>query len=139
MRGRPVNMRVHGDGPPLLLLNGLTRPLESWEPFTAELGDRTIISFDAPGVGRSRTPLQLVSITKLAAIAASVLDAAGVASADVLGFSFGGAVAQQLAFDSPGRVRRLVIVSTTCGVGAIPSARPRLDSLRMPEDASTWP
>jgi pimeloyl-ACP methyl ester carboxylesterase len=53
-------------------------------------------------------------------MAAAVLDAAGVEGADVVGFSHGGAVAQQLAIDLPERVRRLVLVATSCGVGAVP-------------------
>jgi hypothetical protein len=35
-RGLEIAMRVQGDGEPLLLINGLTRPLDSWEPFTRE-------------------------------------------------------------------------------------------------------
>jgi len=56
VRGHLVNLRVQGHGEPLLLLNGLTRPLESWDPFIHALGDRTIVSFDAPGVGQSPSP-----------------------------------------------------------------------------------
>jgi len=46
---RTLRIRVEGSGPALLLLNGLTRPLENWEPFVAALSERTIITFDAPG------------------------------------------------------------------------------------------
>lgn len=49
--GLEVRVRVQGDGDPLLLLNGFTRPLESWEPFVEALSGRTVVSFDAPGVG----------------------------------------------------------------------------------------
>jgi pimeloyl-ACP methyl ester carboxylesterase len=61
------------------------------------------------------------SIPALAALAVAVLQAAGLDAADVLGFSHGGAVAQQLAADVPAAVRRLVLVSTSCGAGATPS------------------
>src|ERR1700675_4795966 len=108
-------MRVQGEGDPLLLINGMTRPLQSWESFTQQLPGRTIVSFDAPGVGGSPTPLLPLSMPALAALAVAVLDAAGMDDADVLGFSHGGAVAQQLAGDAPGRVRRLVLVATSCG------------------------
>jgi pimeloyl-ACP methyl ester carboxylesterase len=61
-----------------------------------------------------------------------------VARADVLGFSHGGAVAQQLAADVPGRVRCLVLVSTSCGVGA-EAGRVPLRRLTAPGDDTSWP
>ena len=100
--GLMVRMRVVGEGDnPLLLLNGLTRPLESWDPLADALDGRTLISFDAPGVGGSPTPILPLSIAALAMVAASVLDEAGVQRADLIGFSHGGAVAQQLLAQSP--------------------------------------
>jgi len=137
-RGLPVRVRVEGEGEPLLLLNGLTRPLESWEPFTQALNGRMIIRYDAPGIGESATPLLPWTISLLAGLAASVLDEVGLDSADVLGFSHGGAVAQQLAVQAPARVRRLVLVSTSCGVGAIPGSQDKLRS-HTPSDAHPWP
>ena len=85
--GFDIRMRVRGEGAPLLVINGVGRPLESWEPFSRRLGDRTVISFDAPGVGRSPTPLLPVSISRLSVLAARVLGVAGFKRADVLGFS----------------------------------------------------
>lgn len=120
-QGLEIAMQVAGEGPPLLLINGMTRPLQSWKHFALELTGRTIVSFDAPGVGGSPTALLPLSMAGHAALAAAVLDAAGLAEADVLGFSHGGAVAQQLARDVPDRVRRLVLLATSCGVGATPS------------------
>jgi poly(3-hydroxyoctanoate) depolymerase len=132
-------MRVVGNGDnPLLLLNGLTRPLESWEPVADALVGRTLISLDAPGVGDSPTPIFPLSISALATLAASVLDEAGVRRADVLGFSHGGAVAQQLAAQSPSRVRGLVLASTSCGVGATTAIRKALTSSGRPGIRS-WP
>jgi poly(3-hydroxyoctanoate) depolymerase len=138
VHGLRVRMRVEGDGEPLLLLNGLTRPLESWAPLIESLSGRTFISFDAPGVGGSPTPILPLPISALAALAAAVLDEAGVDRADVLGFSHGGAVVQQLAADAPGRVRGLVLVSTSCGVGATPS-HGAMSASPGPPDASGWP
>lgn len=132
-------MRVEGDGEPLLLLNGLTRPLESWRGVGRELAGRTLISFDAPGVGGSPTPLVPMSIPMLAALAAAVVAEAGYSRADVLGFSYGGTVAQQLAHQSPAVVRRLVLAATSCGVGATPGNSEALSSYRPPLDAALWP
>lgn len=138
-QGLEIAMRVSGEGPPLLLVNGMTRSLQSWGPFARELTGRTIVTFDAPGVGASPNALLPLSIPGHAALASAVLDAAGLAEADVLGFSHGGAVAQQLALDVPDRVRRLVLVATSCGVGATPSrGRAILRSLRPPADYDPW-
>ncbi len=121
-------MRVQGTGDPLLLINGATRPLQSWEPFVAALSGRTVVSFDIPGVGGSPTSLLPLSIPALAGLAVEVLDAAGLQDADVLGFSHGGAVAQHLAGNAPQRVRRLILAATSCGLGATPG--PGLAALR---------
>jgi pimeloyl-ACP methyl ester carboxylesterase len=136
--GLRVRMRVVGVGEPLLLLNGLTRPLESWRPLAESLDGRTLISFDAPGVGGSPTPILPLSISSLATLAAAVLDEAGVDRADVLGFSHGGAVAQQFAGYVPDRIRGLVLVSTSCGVGATAS-HSAMNASRKQSDARSWP
>ena len=124
----------------MLLINGMTRPLQSWDPFTRALHGRRVISFDAPGVGGSPTPRRPVSIARLAGVAVAVLDAAGAHDADVVGFSHGGAVAQQLARDAPARVRTLILVSTSCGLGSTPGSRQALfRGLRRPVDGNPWP
>ncbi len=139
--GVRVRLRVVGAGDPVLLLNGLTRPLESWQPFAQGITGRTLISFDAPGVGRSPRTLLPMSISRLARLAAAVLNELGHEAADVVGFSHGGAVAQQLAFDAPARVRRLVLVSTSCGFGATPPGwqSPPLQRLLAISEPLLWP
>lgn len=110
-----------GSGEPLLLLNGLSTPMQSWTTFADAITGRTIITFDAPGVGRSETPPVPLSIPMLADIAVRVLNEFGFSRADVVGFSFGGAVAQQVAVCHPEVVNRLVLLSTSCGLGSVPS------------------
>ena len=135
-----IAMQVQGNGDPLLLINGMTRPLQSWDPLTRWLHGRASVTFDAPGVGGSPTPRRPISIAGLAAVAASVLDAAGLGQADVVGFSHGGAVAQEFAHDFPERARRLVLVSTSCGVSSTPgSRRDFIRGMRRPADANPWP
>lgn len=134
IRGYKVRIHVEGGGDPLLLINGLTRPLEAWKHFTDEIPGRTIITFDAPGTGLSPTPLMPLSMTMLAGLAAGVLDAYGIEQADVLGFSHGGAVAQQMAISYPSRVRRLILAGTLCGLGAQPGNMAALNAMRT-EDA----
>jgi len=118
--GLRIAARATGSGDPVLLLNGMSRPMESWAHFASALQDRTVIAFDAPGVGASQTPVVPHSMPMFADIAARVLDAFGIAKADVVGYSHGGAVAQQLAVGHPSRVNRLVLLATSCGVGSVP-------------------
>ncbi|HVY65714.1 MAG TPA: alpha/beta fold hydrolase [Gammaproteobacteria bacterium] len=120
--GHHVCVSDTGRGEPLLLVNGLGCDVDTWTPFVRQFAGRRIIRFDAPGAGRSSVPLFPVSVAALGELAAVVLDHYAIASADVVGFSYGGAVAQQLAFDRPERVRRLVLAATTCGLGSVPGS-----------------
>jgi pimeloyl-ACP methyl ester carboxylesterase len=143
-RGCTVRYQVRGDGDiadraPLLLLNGLTRPLESWQAFLDAMPDRTVVMLDAPGVGGSAPPLLPPGMPTLAALAVDVLDAIGSERADVLGFSHGGAVAQQLVAQSPHRVRGLVLAATSCGVGGVLGSQSVDVVARKPVVAHGWP
>src|SRR6185295_15336485 len=116
-----------------------SRPMASWAHFASALQDRTVIAFDAPGVGASQTPVVPHSMPMFADTAARVLDAFGIAKADVVGFSFGGAVAQQIAFGHPSRVNRLVLLATSCGVGSVPGrAHDVTRILLRPNDGTRW-
>src|SRR6478609_670719 len=137
--GLRIAARATGSGDPVLLLNGMSRPMESWAYFASALQDRTVIAFDAPGVGASQTPVVPHSMPMLADIAARVLDSFGIAKADVVGYSHGGAVAQQLAVGHPSRVNRLVLLATSCGVGSVPGrAHDVTRILLRPNDGTRW-
>ena len=114
-----VFVREVGEGPPLLLINGLGAHTSMWGPLEQSLRGFRIVEFDLPGAGQSAVPCRAVSIQRLARLAASLMDHCGMHRADVLGYSMGGTVAQQLAADLPERVRRLVLVATTPGRGAV--------------------
>jgi poly(3-hydroxyoctanoate) depolymerase len=119
VQGHQVHTMTSGTGNPLLLLMGLGGNCDMWRPLLPHLGTRKIIAFDAPGTGRSSTPAWPVPVPSLADIAAAVLAHHKVAAADVLGYSYGGAVAQQLAVRHPSLGRRLVLAATTMGAGSI--------------------
>jgi poly(3-hydroxyalkanoate) depolymerase len=108
-----------GDGtqPPLLLMNGFGVRLEGLQPFVDALNPSTgVIRFDVPGVGgspRASAPQRLWGVARLVA---KMLDVLGHRHVDVLGVSWGGALAQQFAFQERHRCRRLVLVSTSTGV-----------------------
>ena len=130
--GRPVRIRVRGEGRPLLLINGLGANVSTWGSLLKQLDGFQVISFDAPGVGRSPSPVAPYTIARIANVARQVLDATDLEQADVLGYSLGGSVAQRLAFEDPDRVRRLVLVSSSCGVGGIPGSLSALLAVSTP-------
>lgn len=127
-----VHVQERGEGEPLLLINGLGANTDMWSPFAAQFPDRRIILFDAPGTGLSSTPAKPMRISSLANLAATVLTHFGIERCDVLGYSYGGAVAQQLAYQHASRVARLVLAATTCGVGAVLGSIPALTVLGTP-------
>ena len=111
-----IRVSVRGSlGVPLLLVNGIGAPIETWDTFRDALGDRLTVAFDAPGTGGSSTPMRPLTIREVAGIARQLVEQLGYVAFDVLGYSFGGAVAQELARVAPDRVRRLVLAATNCG------------------------
>jgi poly(3-hydroxyalkanoate) depolymerase len=117
-----LRLRVgrRGTGPPLLLITGIGAHLEMWAPFAGLAGDRELIAFDPPGAGLSPRPRWPLSMRSLARVVAQLLDALELERVDVLGYSFGGALAQEFARRAPDRVRRLVLCATGPGLGGSP-------------------
>jgi len=115
-----------GDGPPLVLCNGIGIALERWSPFLDALDPRlTVIRFDVPGVGASPPPLLPYRFPCLARLVVGMLATLGHRRFDVLGVSWGGALAQQLAFSNPTACRRVVLAATATGAIMVP-ASPRI-------------
>ncbi len=103
----------HGAGPPLLLVHGLMITGEMFEPIVPALAARyRVIVPDLRGHGRSRALGPPYTVAQLAADLAELLDRLGIETAAVLGYSQGGAVAQQLALDHPVRCSRLILACT---------------------------
>lgn len=105
------------------MLMGLGGNVEMWEPFrrtVAETVGMTTIAFDVPGVGDSSPPMVPLPLPVIAMIARGVLTSLQVREVDVIGLSWGGLLAQQLAVIAPRRVRRLVLANAHFGLGSIP-------------------
>jgi len=85
------------------------------EPLSQLAGRRRVILPDLRGCGRSTRGLPDGQYTPAAAVGdlAALLDALRIGPADVLGFSYGGLIAQRLALAAPGRIRRLVIAASS--------------------------
>lgn len=107
---------THGDGAPLLLIPGFGCTVEIYQAQTPTLSRQfRVIVFDPRGAGRSDTPHEGYTMAAYASDCIAVLQATGHGSAHVLGTSFGGMVAQNLALLHPAAVRRLVLGCTTPG------------------------
>jgi pimeloyl-ACP methyl ester carboxylesterase len=122
--GHLLRVAVNGEGPSILLIMGLGGNIEMWTPLARELNARgyRTIAYDASGTGHSPPRLVPLRPHGLARQAAHLLDALGHPDANVLGVSFGGGVAQELALRNPHRVHRLILASTMCGLGGVPGS-----------------
>jgi poly(3-hydroxyalkanoate) depolymerase len=118
-----VNVR-EGIGVPLVLCNGIGASLEVLDPLVENLAC-PVIRFDVPGAGGSPTSIAPYGFPYLAWVLGRVLSKLGIGVVDVLGLSWGGALAQQFAFQNPRRCRRLVLAATGTGALMVP-AHPRV-------------
>lgn len=120
LRDLDIHVQLQGEGPPLLLYSGIFGEVDLWEPVLPYLAGFRTIAFDPPGIGKSQLPKLPMNMFTLAELGTQVLDTFGVKKAHVLGGSFGGAVAQQMALMHPNHVDKLVLVSTSFGGFAFP-------------------
>ena len=107
--------RRFGSGPaaPLLFLQHFTGTLDNWDPaVTDPLAQRgEVILFESAGLGRSGGKVP-ETVAGMARHALAFLEALGLDSCDVLGYSLGGMVAQQMALDRPSIFRKMILVAT---------------------------
>lgn len=103
------------DAPPVLFISGLGSDSRSWALIVKHLqSDYRCISFDNRDSGRSDRASTFYTISDMASDARGLLQALGIKQADIVGFSMGGAIAQELAISHPEVVRRLVLIATYC-------------------------
>jgi pimeloyl-ACP methyl ester carboxylesterase len=102
-----------GKGLPLPCLQHFTGTLDNWDPAVTDplARDREVILFENAGLGRSSGKVP-ETIGEMATHALSFLDGLGLKTCDVLGFSLGGMVAQQMALNRPSLFRRMILVGT---------------------------
>lgn len=109
-----------GDALPLLCFNGIGANLELLEPLQEVLVKPDVIAFDVPGTGDSPTASFPYRPWMLAAAVKGILDELGYTKVNVIGISWGGAMAQQFAFQYPRLVEKLVLAATSPGTIMIP-------------------
>ena len=115
VNGHSYVYRRFGKGPglPLLCLQHFTGTLDNWDPAVTDplASGREVILFDNAGVGGSTgdVPETIAGMTEHSM---AFLDGLGIKTCDVLGFSLGGMIAQQMAQDRPSILRRMILVGT---------------------------
>ena len=117
---------------PVLFFNGIGANLEAVAPLAEALDDRGFIMFDMPGVGESPEPLVPYNAFTMAWTTTLLLDRFGIEQVDVMGVSWGGAMAQHFALQHPGRTRRLILVATSAGMVMVPGNPKALSKMADP-------
>ena len=125
-RGCRLVYDVQGQGPPVLLIQGVGVHGDGWRPQVEALSGRyTCLSFDNRGMGRSQPVGAPITVEQMAEDAAALLDAEGWEAVHVVGHSLGGLVALHLALSARKRIQSLALLCTFAGGrdAAPPTAR----------------
>ena len=109
-----------GTHPPILFFNGIGANIEAVAPLAAAMPERGFIMFDMPGTGESPDPILPYNPFIMSWIAAELLGRHSIGEVDVMGVSWGGAMAQHFALQHPALTRRLILVATTPGMAMVP-------------------
>jgi len=105
---------------PILFFNGIGANIEAMAPMAELLDDRDFITFDMPGIGGSPDPVVPYNAILMSRIAALLLDRFDMPVVDVMGVSWGGAMAQQFALQNGARTNKLILVATSAGMLMVP-------------------
>ncbi|MFL6416537.1 MAG: alpha/beta fold hydrolase [Bryobacteraceae bacterium] len=116
--GCPISYDLNGRGEPVVFVQGVGVHGSGWGYQVRELArDYRCLTFDNRGIGSSCPASANITVEQLARDTLAIMDAAGFAQAHLVGHSFGGLIAQQLALTARSRVRTLSLLCTT-GRGA---------------------
>jgi pimeloyl-ACP methyl ester carboxylesterase len=112
-----IAYKMFGKGEPILLLPGGSADMNAWDPsFINDLSsNHTVIVVDNRGVGNTTIGSKPYTIEQLANDTAGLLDALEIQNANVLGYSLGSYIAQQVTITYPEKVNRLILVGSSCG------------------------
>jgi pimeloyl-ACP methyl ester carboxylesterase len=112
-----IAYKMLGKGDPILLFNGASDGMDAWDPSFLEglSSNHTVIAFDTRGIGNTTTGSKPYTYQQLANDSAGLLDALKIPKADVMGYSLGSYIAEQLAIMFPDKVNSLLLVGSSCG------------------------
>ena len=112
-----IGYKMLGKGEPILLFNGASDNMNAWDPaFLKGLSsNHTVIVFDQRGIANTTIGSKPYTYQQLANDSAGLLDALKIPKADVMGYSLGSYLAQQLTITYPDKVNSLVLVGSSCG------------------------
>nr|WP_126175440.1 alpha/beta hydrolase [Tsuneonella rigui] len=117
---------------PVLFFNGIGANIEAVAPLAEALDDRGFVMFDMPGVGGSPEPTVPYNPFTMGWTTAKLLDQLKLEQVDVMGVSWGGAMAQHFALQHGSRVRRLILCATTAGMLMVPGSPAALSKMADP-------
>ena len=126
VNGVNIAYAVHGSGPPLVLVMGYRLNSTAWPAtFIAQLAQRfTVITLDNRGTGLSDKPVTGYAIANMARDVRGLLDELKFERAHMLGYSMGGAIAQEFVRQFPDRVKGLILCATMAGGPSATYAEP---------------
>jgi pimeloyl-ACP methyl ester carboxylesterase len=108
-----ANVRVEGEGPPIVLIHGFAASLGWWDEIAPDLAkDHTVVRLDLIGHGGTAAPATGYTIADQAQLVAAVLDSLKFDRVTVIGHSMGGEVATALAEANPARIARLILIDS---------------------------
>jgi pimeloyl-ACP methyl ester carboxylesterase len=112
-----ISYKTFGKGDPILLIMGYAGSMYAWDPvFLKELStNHTVIIFDNRGIGNTTVGSKNFTIEQFATDSAGLLNTLKINKSNVLGYSMGGMIAQQLTLDYPDKVNDLIIYASYCG------------------------
>jgi pimeloyl-ACP methyl ester carboxylesterase len=112
-----IAYKMFGKGDPIILFNGASDNMDAWDPsFLAGISsNHTVIVFDQRGIGNTTAGSKPYIIEQLANDTAGLLDALKIPKADVMGYSLGSWIAEQLTMMYPDKVNRLILAGSSCG------------------------
>jgi pimeloyl-ACP methyl ester carboxylesterase len=112
-----IAYKMLGKGDPILIYNGASDGMDAWDPslLTNLSSNHTVIVFDSRGLGNTTMGSKPYTYQQLANDAAGLLDALKIPKADVLGYSLGSYIAQQITIMYPDKVNTLTLIGSSCG------------------------
>jgi pimeloyl-ACP methyl ester carboxylesterase len=112
-----VAYKMFGKGDPIILFNGASDNMDAWDPSLLKglSSNHTVIVFDQRGIANTTAGSRPYTYQQLANDTAGLLDALKIPKADVMGYSLGSYLAQQLTIMYPNKVNSLVLIGSSCG------------------------